>query len=154
RMWSATFSADGTRVLTADDASARMWDAASGRALFTMSHRDTVYRAVFSPDGARIVTAGGDGTVRIWNAATGAPIRTLTGPGPDAAQWRYSAVAVTPHVVAAIDTLGRAARVWDADTGAQLAELANDESGAAELAISPDGRWLATTGGDNVHVFD
>jgi len=157
RVWSAMFTPDGKRVLTTDDKSARMWDAVSGQLLFTMSHGDTVYRAIFSPDGSRIITAGGDGSVRIWNAATGAPIRKLTSPPSGTKQWRYSMVAVSSHLVAAIDMIGRVAHVWDAETGTQiveLTELANDASEKASLAFSPDGQWLATTGGDDVQVFD
>jgi len=157
RMWSAVFAPDSKRVLTTDDRSARMWDAESSQLLFTMSHGDTVYRAMFSPDGSRIITAGGDGTVRIWHAATGAPIRELTYQRSGAKRWRYSAVAMSSHLVAAIDMMGRTAHVWDAETGtriAELTELANDASEKASLAFSPDGRWLATTGGDDVRVFD
>jgi WD40 repeat protein/serine/threonine protein kinase len=154
RMWSAMFAPDGKRILTTDDKSARMWDAESNQLLFTMSHGDTVYQAVFSPDGSRIITAGGDGTVRIWNAATGGPIRALTDQRSGAKQWRYYAVAMSSHFVAAIDTMGRAAHVWDAETGTQIAELTNDASESASLALSPDGHWLATSGGDDVRVFD
>ncbi len=154
RAWLATFAPDGKRVLTTDDKSARMWDAESSQLLFTMSHGDTVYRAVFSPDGSRIITAGGDGTVRIWNAATGAAMRTLTGPRLVGKPWRYSVIAMWSHFVAAIDTMGRAAHVWDAETGTQIAALDNDASGKASLAVSIDGHWLATSGGDDVRVFD
>ncbi|MGH9885753.1 MAG: WD40 repeat domain-containing protein, partial [bacterium] len=153
RMWSAVFAPDGKRVLTTDDKCAQMWDAASSQLLFTMDHGDTVYRATFSPDGSRIFTAGGDGTVRIWSAASGAPIRELRYRG-QAKSWRYSVVAVSPPFVAAIDTMGRAAHVWDAETGTQVVELENDASEKAALAFSPDGRWLVTSGGDEVRVFD
>ena len=40
---------------------------------------DDVLAASFSPDGGRIVTGSGDSTVRIWDAASGAPIAVLTG---------------------------------------------------------------------------
>jgi WD40 repeat protein len=154
RMWSAIFSPDGTRILTTDDKSAQVWDATSSRLLFTMPHGDTVYQALYAPDGGRIVTAGGDGTVKIWDAVTGAPVRVLTSQQSGAKQWRYYAVATSSHFVAAIDTMGRAAHVWDADTGTQIAELNNDGSEAASLALSMDGHWLATSGGDDVRVFD
>jgi WD40 repeat protein/serine/threonine protein kinase len=154
RMWSAMFAPDGKRILTTDDKSARMWDAESSQLLFTMSHGDTVYQAAFSPDGTRIITAGGDGTVRIWNAANGAPIRELVYRGTSGKPRRYYAVAMMSHFVAAIDTMGRAAHVWDADTGTQVTELANDASAAASLTASADGHWLATSGGNDVRVFD
>jgi len=154
RMWSATFAPDNKRILTTDDKAARMWDAASGQLLFTMSHGDSVYRAVFSRDGSSIVTAGGDGTVGMWSAANGASIRKLKGPEPDAIQWRYDKVGIAGPFVVAIDTKGRAARVWDASTGILVAELENDASEASSLAVSADSRWLATSGGDDVRVFD
>lgn len=39
-----------------------------------MRHHRGVARAVFSPDGTRVLTASRDGTARVWDAATGEPI--------------------------------------------------------------------------------
>ena len=36
---------------------------------------------MFSPDGARVLTASGDGTARLWDAATGAETAVLRGHG-------------------------------------------------------------------------
>jgi WD40 repeat protein/serine/threonine protein kinase len=152
RMWSAMFSPDDKRIVTSDDMGARMWDAGSSQLLFTMAHNDSVYHALFSPDGSRIATAGGDGTVRIWSAATGAPVRVLTSQRPSVKQWR--AVAMSSHYVAAVEMKGRVAQVWDAETGTTIAELNNGGGEVASLAFSTDGRWLATSGDEGVRAFD
>ncbi|HVO72226.1 MAG TPA: hypothetical protein VMT24_19380, partial [Aggregatilineaceae bacterium] len=65
---SATWSPDGTRIVTASlDRTIRVWDAATGNELFVLSgHRDGVTYAAWSPDGARIVTASRDDTAKVW----------------------------------------------------------------------------------------
>jgi WD40 repeat protein/serine/threonine protein kinase len=153
RMWSAAFSPDGQRIVTTDDQSAQVRDAETGRLLFSLPHGDTVYHAVYRADGARLVTAGGDGTVKIWDAASGTLVRELK---HDGRRLRYYVVALSPDgtIVAAIDIAGEVAHVWDADTGALLAELRNDAAAFPSLAFSADGRWLAASGGDDVRVFD
>jgi len=156
RMWSAAFSPDGQQVVTTDDVCARIWDARSHQLMFTLSHGDTVYDARYSADGTRLVTAGGDGTVKIWEASTGALVHTLTQPRADGKRARYLFVAWSPDGkhVAAIDTRGELAHVWNVRTGAPVAELRNDAHEGPALAFSADGCWLATSGGDEVRVFD
>ncbi|HSN75590.1 MAG TPA: hypothetical protein VL334_10985, partial [Anaerolineae bacterium] len=70
-------------ILTAsNDVTARVWEAATGAAVSTLSgHTTSVYSAAYSPDGQFIVTASDDGTARIWETATGAAVRTLSGHG-------------------------------------------------------------------------
>jgi hypothetical protein len=121
RMWSAAFSPDGKRIVTTDDKSAQVWDAQTSRLLFTLPHGGTVYHAVYSADGTWVVTASGDGTVKIWNAVNGSLLRELTYDGKPT---RYYLVAISPDgkLAAAIDTMGMVAHVWDARTGARVAE--------------------------------
>src|SRR5271165_7040678 len=67
-VWSAAFSPDGTRVVTAShDTAARVWEAASGRLVAELKgHCGWVSSAAFSSDGARVVTASEDTTARVW----------------------------------------------------------------------------------------
>ena len=68
-VFSASFSPDGTRVVTASrDATARIWDAKTGIPIGALlKHGRDVHSASFSPDGSRVVTASADTTARIWD---------------------------------------------------------------------------------------
>ena len=156
RMWSATFSPDGRRIVTTDDTCAQVWDAATSRLLFTLPDGETVGNAVYSPNGTQLVTTSGGGTVKIWDATTGAALRTLTRVRSDGKPASYFDVTMSPDgaLVAATTHDSHFVEVWDAATGAPLAELASDGLGWPSIAFSADGRWLATSGGDDVRVFD
>lgn len=152
-MWSATFSPDNKSIITTDDRSAVVWDATSYRLLLTLTHGDTVYDAIYSADGTRIMTAGGDGTVRVWDASNGALLRKLSRAGK---KLRYASLAASPDgkLIAANDVSGEAVQVWDTSTGVPLANLVADGSGFPGVTFSSDNRWLVATGGDDVRAFD
>ena len=155
RMWCGIYSPDGRRIVTTDDKSAQIWDAQTSRLLFTLPHGGSVYSAVYGADGSRFVTASADGTVKIWDAATAALLHELTYKH-ESKKRDYYAVAISSdeHFVAAIDSTGEVVHVWDARTGAPLAEFRNHALEYPSLAFSRDGRWLATSGGDEVRVLD
>src|SRR6266478_4695041 len=47
------------------------------------------------------------------------------------------------------------ARLWDADTGACLQVFTHHKKPIYAISFSPDGRWLATGGGDGwFHLYD
>ncbi len=65
---SATFSPDGTQVLTASaDNTAKLWNLANGSLVRTFTHNNQVTSAIFSPDGRQVLTASWDGTAKLWN---------------------------------------------------------------------------------------
>jgi len=69
----AKLSPDGKRFVTvAEDATARLWDARTGKEVTEpLKHDQKVACAEFSPDGLRLVTVTEDSLARIWDAVTG-----------------------------------------------------------------------------------
>ncbi|WP_414570316.1 N-acetylmuramoyl-L-alanine amidase [Nostoc sp. CCY 9925] len=66
-VWSASFSTDGERIITASrDGTARVWDL-TGKEITTLKgHHGTVWSASFNRHGQRIVTASSDKTALVW----------------------------------------------------------------------------------------
>jgi len=71
------FSPDGKRVVTAaDDYTARIWDADSGKEIALLKgHTGGMQSAGFSPDGRRVVTASFDNTAHIWDVTWATLVR-------------------------------------------------------------------------------
>ena len=74
-------------------------------------HRGDVYSARFSPDGQRIVTAGADGTVRVWDPSSANTVAVLRGPGGTVTEARFSPDGA--------QIIGPRPRYEDADMGCQ-----------------------------------
>lgn len=154
----ATFSPDGAYAATASgDGTARVWRlvlpevgaAAEGSAAADLvaelrGHTDWVMSVAFSRDSRYVVTAGQDGTARVWEAATGRSVAILrghTGPIRTAA---FSADG-TRVITASEDG---AARVWDAGITDPDIVLAGHTNSVWNASFNPDGRLVATASGD------
>lgn len=108
------------------------------------AHTAPVASAVFSPDGARILTASADGTARTWSAATGKRLNQLSGHTGVVASAAFSPDGSRIVTASADDT----ARIWDAATGSELKLLRGHEDAVMGAAFSPDGSLIATASRD------
>ena len=110
-------------------------------------HTGMVSSVGFSPDGTRIVSGGTDGTVRVWDSATGDPVHTLTGHTHS-----VSSVGFSPDGTRIVSGGGDdgTVRVWDATTGKPTAwriehlpsgELARWDAASGQLLGATAGAW-------------
>ncbi|RYO77156.1 hypothetical protein DL764_010237 [Monosporascus ibericus] len=114
-------------------------------------HGGGVNSVAFSGDGSRLASGSTDGTVKVWDAATGACLSTLTGHGDYVRSVAFSADGSR----LASGSYDGTVKVWDAATGACLSTLTGHGGQVHSVAFSGDGSRLASGSDDRtVKVWD
>jgi WD40 repeat protein len=161
------FSPDGRQLVTAlgnragpseRPTEVKLWDAATGQEVQTLRGDNwlTTYVA-FTPDGEQLLAASVGHTVNVWDAKSGQEVRRFS----YTPSGRGDSIALSPdgkHLACAsedADTYQPIVRIYDVTSGREALRLTGYANRVMGLVYSPDGKRLATGGGDEtLKVWD
>lgn len=146
------FSADG-KVLTAGSGQTlRFWNVATGKEQsLAGGHRGAALATIITPDGKTIYSRGADGSIRRWDADSGAELGKISEPrGTGAAA--FSPDGKTVALANADNTI----RFHSLPDGKEIHKLKGHVNGIGAMAFTRDGKAFATRGNYDglIRVYD
>jgi WD40 repeat protein/tetratricopeptide (TPR) repeat protein/tRNA A-37 threonylcarbamoyl transferase component Bud32 len=142
------FSADGRRLVSSGDGlPVKVWSIKLGKLVWELPPKERICRAVFSPNGKWVATAGQYGHARLRDVNKGVMAKTF---------WHSSPVldiGFSPDSRLVVTTAAnRTTCVWDVNTSRPVTWIAPNRI-VQQVAFSPDGlRVLATEEGEECRV--
>jgi len=151
RVLALEFSADGSRLALGDGGSGlpgyvRLLGVADGRIERSWkAHADTVFDLEYSRDGRRLLSAGGDALVKVWDPARSEPLAVLEGHTAQVIAAAFNTNA-TQVVSGGAD---RQLKVWDIGTREKIVTLGDSMAAITAVAWPEDSAsvWAATDRG-------
>jgi WD40 repeat protein len=128
----------------------QVWDAADGgQRLRLAGHSAMIWSVALDPRGRLLASTGEDRQLRVWEAATGKLLHVL-----DTADMSPMRVLFTPDgarlIASGKQDASGLVRIWDVQKARELASLRAHSGAIFALALTRDGRRLATGGHDRV----
>ncbi len=145
---SVTFSPDGT-TLAMSSREVQWADMATGNVFTSFGHTKVGISVAFSPDGITLASGAADGSLRLWDGATGAPNALLPGHPRGISSLVFSPDGMTLASGGGDGT----AKLWDLATGTHVASLPSNANWVTSVAYSPDGMTLASGAVDGTVVL-
>jgi WD40 repeat protein len=156
------FSPDGRTLASGDgDDNLKFWDPATAKLIsthgdLTSTNGGEIRSLAYHSSGRQLLVAGSaqtePGVVQVWDVGEGRVLRTLQGH-----QAQLERVVITPDGKTVVTATYRGVWIWDLASGEVRArlppEMVRDGAWPIALAVSPDGRLLAT-GAPEVSFWD
>jgi WD40 repeat protein len=149
-------SNDGTRLVSGSFGSTvSLWNVSQADAQRTITvprgSRFVPDRVALSPDGKLIAGGGRDNAIKIWDAATGRELFTLTGHRKSIWDLAFS----PDNKLLASASQDADIKLWSVAAGQELKTLTTHALGVGAIAFSPDGKKLASGSQDKmIFVWD
>jgi WD40 repeat protein len=157
------FSPDSKIIIIAPESNdaVQLWDISTGKIIRELKgFSASVCSIRCSPDKKKILTASEDGTLNVWEAATGKRLLGLTGHYGNLKNYPRINVFALFSPKCADDTTGGnkiisftnedpVIKIWDANTGKLLTDLKGHNDGINDVNFSPDAKFIVSASSDN-----
>ncbi len=144
------FSADGALLAVSDFDQLTLWEVTGSQPRACWSQHNDAVSLAFAPGGAVVASGGVDGTIRLWDTATGQLQGRLQGHAAP-----VMAVTFTPDgtTLASADFRG-SIKLWDPAALTERGTLQGIGNEVSALTFAPDGRTLAVVVARAVQLWD
>jgi WD40 repeat protein/tRNA A-37 threonylcarbamoyl transferase component Bud32 len=116
-------------------------------------HTQVIRCVAYRPDGRQLASAGGEGIIKIWDAATGQLILNLR--GHTGGVFRLAYRPPDGRHLASTGVNDGKVRVWDTATGEEVFNCTHEHRAVLGVDYSPDGQQLASSSWDKtVMIWD
>ena len=152
RIYAVAFTPDSQRVVTGSlDHSLRLWQVQDGGLISTLKgHTNKVRSVAISPQEDIIASGSRDYTIRLWDGRTGQFIKTLANQGTQVGSLSFSPDG--RYLVSGVSSAPTNCHVWSIPDGKEIVTYRGHDNIVLATAVSPDGRVVATGGGNNQEI--
>jgi RNA polymerase sigma factor (sigma-70 family) len=134
----------------------RLYEIDSGKELRAIrrpaEYQQRLIGLAFAPDGKAMAWAGNDDTLVLYDAASGAELRTFGTARTSAASWYANVVGFSPDGKVLFARSQGRIQLWDPATGEKLVQLGQPE--VERFAFAPDNRTLAVACLQTIRLWD